>query len=174
MSREPLVLLLNGPLGIGKSTLGELLGEAIERSVTLDGDVLAALNPPPADEVGSLHETLALLVGHHLSQGYDCFIINHYWSTPGEIADLERRLRTIAPATRLCCYRLTVPREENLRRITRRQSIRAIDETEFETRHFEQEYAVFDRAAGAELGIPFDATDPPEALTERMLDLVQP
>ena len=174
MSREPLVLLLNGPLGIGKSTLGELLGEAIDRSVTLDGDALAALNPPPADEAASVHETFALLVAHHLARGYDRFIINHYWSAPAEIADLEQRLRMIAPAMRLCCYRLTLPREENLRRIAQRQSTRAIDETEFEARHFEVEYALLNRAAGTDLGIPFDATDPPETLTARMLELIQP
>ena len=66
---DPLVVLLNGPLGIGKSTLGEVLGEALDRSVTLDGDALAALNPPPADEAASLHSTIVLLVGHHLASG---------------------------------------------------------------------------------------------------------
>jgi cytidylate kinase len=33
---QAMVILLNGPLGIGKSTLGEALGEAIDASVTLD------------------------------------------------------------------------------------------------------------------------------------------
>jgi hypothetical protein len=172
MLREPLVLLLNGPLGIGKSTLGELLGESIERSVTLDGDALAALNPPPDDEVDSLHATLALLVAHHFSRDYDRFIINHYWSSPAQIADLERRLRAGLPAMRFCCYRLTLSRQENLQRIAGRQSSRAIDEAEFEAGHFEEEYALLNSAAGADLGLPFDVGDRPERLVTRLLALL--
>lgn len=78
MSGHPLAILLNGPLGIGKSTLGEVLGEAVERSVTIDGDQLLALNPSPNDENSALHQVVALLVEHHLSRGYDRFILNHY------------------------------------------------------------------------------------------------
>src|SRR5687768_1120337 len=106
MSREVLVVLLNGPLGVGKSTLGEVLGEAIERSVTFDGDWLVACNPPPADETSYLHETLALLVGRHLAHGYSRFVINHFWSAPAQIADLRDRLAAVAPNLRLHCFRL--------------------------------------------------------------------
>lgn len=41
-----MIIVLNGPLGIGKSTLAEALTESIEQSVMLDGDRLAATNPP--------------------------------------------------------------------------------------------------------------------------------
>lgn len=170
--RDPLVVLLNGPLGVGKSTLAEALGEAVERSVMLDGDRLAALNPPPPDEVASLHATLGLLVAHNLARGYDRFIINHYWSSAAQIADLESRLRVIAPTARFCCYRLTLSREENLRRIALRQAARAIDEAEFEARHFSEEFALFSTTEGEELGTPFDVSDPPDTLTRRMLMLL--
>ena len=169
---DPLVVLLNGPLGIGKSTLGEVLGEALDRSVTLDGDSLAALNPPPADEAASLHGTLALLVRHHLASGYDRFVINHYWSSAGEIADLEARLRAVAPAVRVRCFRLTLPRGENLQRIARRQSVRAIDEADFEAEHFAEEYAILSMAEGDALGIPFDVSEPPDMLAARLLTLL--
>ena len=169
---DPLVVLLNGPLGIGKSTLGEVLGEAMDRSVTLDGDSLAALNPPPADEVASLHAALALLVGHHLAGGYHRFVINHYWSSAAEISDLEERLRAAAPGVRVRCFRLTLSREANLERIARRQSIRAIDEADFEAEHFAEEYALLSAADGHALGIPFDVSDPPEVLAARLLDLL--
>ena len=169
---DPLVVLLNGPLGIGKSTLGEVLGEALDRSVTLDGDALAALNPPPADEAASLHATLALIVGHHLASGYDRFVINHYWSSAGEITDLEARLRSVAPAVRVRCFRLTLPWEENLQRIARRQGARAIDEADFEAKHFAEEYAILSAAEGDALGIPFDTSDPPDMLAERLLALL--
>jgi len=169
---DPLVVLLNGPLGIGKSTLGEVLGEALDRSVTLDGDSLAALNPPPADEAARLHETLALLVRHHLSGGYDRFVINHYWSSAEQIADFDSRLRAVAPGVRVRCFRLTLPREANLQRIAQRQSVRAIDEVDFEAEHFAEEHALLSAAEGDELGEAFDVTDPPEMLAARLMALL--
>lgn len=172
MPNETLIVLLNGPLGVGKSTLGELLGETMDRSVTLDGDRLSALNPPPADELASLHATLALLVAHHLSQGYSRFIVNHFWQTAEEIGDLFDRIRAVAPNVRMECFRLTLDEAENRRRILSRRHARAIDEAEFEDRQFAQEFALFSRAEGNELGIPFDASDPPGILVERMLGLL--
>ena len=168
---QPLVILLNGPLGIGKSTLGEALGEAIDASVTLDGDRLAALNPPPADELAALHGTIALLFEHQLGRGYRRFIVNHYWAHASEIADLESRLRQVAPDVALRCFLLTLPKDENLRRIARRQAARAIDEAEFEARHFAEEFAHLSSASG-ELGEPFDVSDPPELLVPRLLGIL--
>ena len=168
---RPLVILLNGPLGIGKSTLGEVLGEALDRSVTLDGDQLVALNPPPQDEQDAMHETVALLVRLHLSRGYDRFIINHYWPSAGQIADLGARLQAIDPKFEVHCFRLTLPEEENLRRIALRQKVRAIDETEFEAETFAEEHALLS-AAGDELGIPFDVADPPDALAARLIEMI--
>ena len=167
-ARTLLAILLNGPLGIGKSTLGEVLGEAIDRCVTLDGDRLSALNPPPADELGALHQTLALLVGHHLSRGYDRFVINHYWSSETQMADLDSRLRAVAPGIELRWFRLTLPRLDNLRRIALRQSARAIDEAAFEAANFETEFAHLS-TAGDELGEPFDVSAAPALLAERIL-----
>lgn len=165
----PLAILLNGPLGVGKSTLGEVLGEAVERSVTLDGDRLVALNPPPDDEPGTLREAVALLVRHHLARGYDRFILNHYWSSTGQLADLEARLQSIDPRFRVHCFRLTLPKEENLQRIAQRQKVRAIDEIEFEAEHFAEEHALL-ASAGCELGIPFDVSEPPDLLAAKLIE----
>ncbi|RAK52684.1 hypothetical protein DJ018_10830 [Phenylobacterium deserti] len=172
MSRDVLIVLLNGPLGVGKSTLGEVLGEAIEGSVTLDGDWLTACNPPPADETSYLHETIALLVKHHLANGYSCFVINHYWSTPAQIADLAERLHAFTSNLLFHCFRLTLPVEENLRRIGIRRASRAVDEAEFEDQHFREEAALFARADGVELGVPFDASAPPDVLCHRLLAML--
>ena len=77
-----------------------------------------------------LHETIALLFGHHLRGGYDRFVINHYWSSAEQIADLDARLRGVAPTVIVRCFRLTLPMEDNLDRIARRQTVRAIDEAD--------------------------------------------
>jgi hypothetical protein len=172
MSPNPLAILINGPLGIGKSTLGEALGEAIDNCVTLDGDSLAALNPPPENETESLHQTIALLVGHHFRRGYTRFVINHYWSSPSEIASLEALLEKAAPGIEVMCFRLTLPVDENLRRIAARQSVRAIDETDQEATTFAEEHALLNAAEGSNLGQPFDVSDPPEVLVSRLLGIL--
>ena len=170
--RAPLAVLLNGSLGVGKSTLAEALGEAIERSVTLDGDQLSALNPPPADEVRALHETIGLLIGHHLARGYDRFVIPHYWSSADELAALGGRLRAIREDFEVRAFLLTLPRDANLRRIAARRSTRAIDETEFEAQTFAGEFDALSAARGLEFGEPFHVSDRPEVLVARMLRLL--
>jgi adenylate kinase family enzyme len=58
-----MIIVLNGPLGIGKSTFAEALTESIESSVMLDGDRLVAVNPPPASE-SSTHRTAPASTGN--------------------------------------------------------------------------------------------------------------
>lgn len=161
-----MIIVLNGPLGIGKSTLAEALCESIDRCVMLDGDHLVAANPPPADEMAYLHATIALLVEHHRRSGYRHFVINHIWRTFAELDDLCRELLDIDSDIR--CFLLTLPLDENLRRIRRRQSARALDEEEFERRTVEAEReALFER--GEPVGEPFDVSDPPADLVRSLL-----
>jgi len=163
------IVVLNGPLGIGKTTLAEALAERIGGCVMLDGDHLVAANPPPADEVEHLHSTIALLVAHHRSFGYRHFVINHLWRTPEDLADLRHRLLEVDAGADIRCFLLTLPADENLRRIERRQSVRALDEWEFEQRTVADERdALYERAA-EDLGEPFDVSAPPAELVVEML-----
>ena len=163
-----IVIVLNGPLGIGKSTLAEALGESLDACVMLDGDHVVAANPPPADEVAYLHETLALLFAHHRLHGYRRFVINHIWRTAGELEDLRSRLRGVDPAVDVRVFLLTLPLEENLRRIERRQSARALDEIDFERETVADERAALSDSAVA-LGEPFDVSAAPEELVVTLL-----
>ena len=164
-----MIIVLNGPLGIGKSTLAELLAESIAQCVMLDGDHLIAANPPPADPIGYLHATVALLVAHHRGAGYRHFVVDHLWRTPAGLDDLHRRMRDVDPDADVRCFLLTLPLDENLRRIRRRQGARALDEQAFELRTVEEERAsLFDPAAG-DLGEPFDVSAPPAALVAALL-----
>jgi hypothetical protein len=166
-----MIVLLNGPLGIGKSTLGEALAESIDGSVFLNGDALLAVNPAPPDESAFLHATIALLVAHHGRHGYRHFIIDHFWSEPAGLADLQGRLREVEPEAQFVCFLLTLPLGENLRRIERRQAARALDERDFERQTVEEERAALARHAQG-LGEPFDVSAPPvelvAALRERL------
>jgi shikimate kinase len=164
-----MIIVLNGPLGIGKSALAESLAESIDGCVMLDGDHLVAANPPPADEVEYLHSTVALLVAHHRRFGYRHFVIDHLWRTPAELDDLRRRLLEVDPGAEIRCFLLTLPLDENLRRIERRQGARALDEQEFELQTvLEEREALFKRGAG-DLGTPFDVSAPPADLVAMLL-----
>ena len=104
-----MIIVLNGPLGIGKSTLAEALAESIAQCVMLDGDHLVAANPPQADEREYLHTTIALLVEHHRRFGYRHFVIDYIWRTPQELADLRRRLLDVDRGADIRCFLLTLP-----------------------------------------------------------------
>lgn len=127
-----MVIVLNGPLGIGKSTLAEALCERIDHCVMLDADHVVATNPAHPDALGHLHATLAPLVEHHRRFGYRHFVIDHLWQTPAELTDLRRSLRAVDGAGDIRCFLLTLPLADNIARIRRRQIARALDEEEFE------------------------------------------
>jgi thymidylate kinase len=162
-------LVLNGPLGIGKSTLAEALAESIHQCVMLDGDQLIAVNPPPADEIEYLHSTVALLVAHHRRFGYHHFVINHLWRSSAELDDLRHRLLAADPDADIRCFLLTLPLDENLRRIQRRRGARALDEQEFELRTVADEREVLFKSGAGGLGEPFDVSAPPEELVATLL-----
>lgn len=164
-----MIILLNGPLGIGKSTLAEALTESLDHCVMLDGDSLAAINPPPPDETEHLHSTMALLVAHHRHFGYRHFVIDYLWRTPEELGDLRRRLFADDGDADIRCFLLTLSLEENLRRIERRQSTRVTDEREFELRTVaEEREALYGRSVG-DLGEEFDVSAPPAELVATIL-----
>jgi hypothetical protein len=66
-------------------------------------------------------------------------------------------------------FLLTLPLEENLRRIVRRQTARAIDEREFEHLILAEERRALEEPG---LGIPFDVSAPPTELVVRLVALV--
>jgi len=162
-------ILLNGPLGIGKSTLAEALTESIDQCVMLDGDHLAELNPPPPDEIEYLHSTITAVVAHHQRFGYRHFVIDHLWRTSAELEDLRHRLLAVDPSADIHCFLLTLSLDENLRRIQRRQKARVHDEQELELRIVAEEREVLSESRSDSMGEPFDVSALPEELVARML-----
>ena len=160
-----MIIVLNGPLGIGKTTLAEALTESIDACAMLSGDHLVAVNPPSKTEIEHLHSTIELLVLHHRRFGYRSFVIEHVWRTELELTDLKRRLDD----PEFHCFQLTLPVEENLRRVERRQAARAIDEREFEHLTMAQERRALEEPG---LGTQFDVSGPPAELVLRLLGLV--
>ncbi|RUO35088.1 Gar/GrdA family gentamicin resistance ATP-binding protein [Aliidiomarina soli] len=162
-----MIILLNGPLGIGKTTLADALMESIDQCVMLDGDSLVAANPEPTDGLEHLHSTLSLLVPHYRKLGYQHFVIAHIWTSQEQIDDLRRRLASYDADFR--CFLLTLPTEENLKRINRRASGRAVDEIDFELHTVAEEREMLKRGTGVDLGEPFDVSASPLVLVNAML-----
>lgn len=108
-----MIIVLNGPLGIGKSTLAEALTESIDSCAMISGDSLLAVNPPPANELEYLHATIEVLVNHHRRSGYRHFVIEHVWRSPRELADLHCRLAAIDATADIRSFLLTLPVDEN-------------------------------------------------------------
>ena len=162
-----MIVVLNGPLGVGKSTLAEALAESIDQCVMLDGDHLVAANPPAADELDHLHSTIELLVKHHRGFGYRHFVVNHGWRSGAAVADLRRRLTRLDADVRV--FLLTLASDENLRRIERRQHARALDERECELRTVAEEREAMTNPAAGDLGEPFDVSAPPSELVIAIL-----
>jgi hypothetical protein len=164
-----MIIVLNGPLGIGKSTLAEALSESMKHCAMLDGDLLVAVNPPPPDEVEHLHSTIALLVEHHRGFGYHHFVINHLWTSASDLDDLRRRLTEVDGDADIHCFLLTLPEGENLRRIQNRARARAIDDLHFELRMVEKERKALQGSCGEGLGEPFDVSGQTLELVDMML-----
>jgi hypothetical protein len=108
-----------------------------------------------------------LLVAYYQRLGYRHFVINHAWRTATDLADLRRRVGAIEADAVVRCFLLTLPADENLRRIERRQHARAIDEREFELRTFAEERQALNK--GSDLGEAFDVSAPPAELVAMML-----
>ncbi|MFN8666903.1 MAG: Gar/GrdA family gentamicin resistance ATP-binding protein [Gemmatimonadaceae bacterium] len=157
-----MIILLNGPLGVGKSTLAEVLMESIDGCVMLDGDSIVAVNPPPADEPRYLNATLTLLVAHHQRAGYRHFVIDHLWTSPHALDALRAQLAAVAPGQPIHAFLLTLSLEDNLRRIRARQAARAIDEREFEWQTVMAERALLE--GRSDVGEPLEVTAAPEVV----------
>lgn len=159
-----MIIVVNGPLGIGKSTLSEALLERIERCAMLDGDAMVAVNPAPQDPVGHFHEGLLLLLEHHRRHGYRNFVINHLWETAAHLDTLCRALAR--DDEKVFRFRLTLDPMANLARIGRRAQARELDELAHDCREYWREYSVLDAATGNALGEPLAADAAPWALAD--------
>lgn len=167
-----MIIVLNGPPSIGKSTLAEALTERIANCAMLEGDHVIALNPPPDAEISYLNATVPLLYAHHRTHGYRHVVIDHIWRTPAELTDLRRRLHEVDEHVDIRCFLLTLPVAENARRIERRQQARALDEREFERQTVAEERRALQALADDRDWTPFDVSAAPDVLVDAMLRLL--
>lgn len=99
-----MIVIINGPCGIGKTTVAWELNSRFERSVMLDGDFIGAVHPfeiYDEERIAYLYRTLRHLIQFHVEEGgYQDIVINYVFETPESLAELCALLEGLAGEVR--------------------------------------------------------------------------
>jgi nucleoside-triphosphatase THEP1 len=80
-----MIIIINGPLGVGKTEVSGKLIEYFDKAVMLDGDYLGAVRPfdlHDPQRVEYLYQTIAHNVEWHVTHGYHNFVVNYVFEKP--------------------------------------------------------------------------------------------
>lgn len=128
-----MIVIINGSLGVGKTSVAKQLHRKFDRSVNLDGDTIGDVRPFEiynAACIDHLYRTMELLIGFHQKNGYSNFVINYVFESADSLQDLIRLLRPLDPVIHV--YWLTCDEQEQAKRIRGRKR----DKLEWELSRF--------------------------------------
>lgn len=117
-----MIIIINGSLGVGKTSVAEQLLWKFDKAVHLDGDAIGDVHPfeiYDPTRIDNLYRALELLVGFHRRNGYHNVVINYVFESPDSLRDLLDLLRPLDPDIHV--YWLTCETGEQARRIQARQ-----------------------------------------------------
>ncbi len=152
-----MIIIINGSLGVGKSSVADELHWKFDRSIHLDGDCIGDVHPFEIYDdarIDHLYRTLELLVGFHQKNGYANFVINYVFESPDSLQDLLALLRPLDSS--IHTYWLTCDGQEQARRIR----LRRRNELDWELNRFVELQQIQRKAAQhGFIGIEVDTTD---------------
>lgn len=157
-----MIIIINGPLGVGKTETSWKLLEKFDRAVMLDGDYLGAVRPFRIDDperVDYLHRTIHHLAAFHYANGYRNLVINYVFEEPESLADLRRRLAALDD--RIYAFRLAADPQEISERVRLRAQGLGLSDEElaWELKRGPELLAIQERAARrGDLGFAVDTT----------------
>ena len=157
-----MIIIINGPLGIGKTELSWKLVEHFERAVMLDGDYIGAVVPfeiYDPERIEYLYQTLRHLVAWHTAHGYHDFVINYVFEEPESLARLRQLLSE--SSDEIYAFRLTCAEDAADQRIRRRGLALGKEgaELDWELQRFRELSEIQDAAAQrGDLGFVIDNT----------------
>ncbi len=151
-----MIVIINGPLGVGKTEVSWHLIEHFDRGVMLDGDHIGAVHPFELYDprrIAYLYQTIRHLVAFHVEHGYHNFVINYVFETPESLAHLRHLLADLDDE--IYAFRLTCTEAEMERRIRARGG----DRLEWELARF-RELSEIQQAGAArgDMGYVVDTT----------------
>jgi len=151
-----MIVMINGPLGIGKTSTSWELARRFPRAVMLDADYVAEFHPFDYyndEHLAYAHATLRVLTAHHLSHGFQHFVINWVFETPLQLDRLRRLLADLGLP--IYAFRLVCAPEEIERRVRRRN----LPDLDYELRRARELVDILDHAARTgDLGTPLNTT----------------
>lgn len=157
-----MIILINGPLGVGKTDLSWALLEFFESGVMLDGDFIGAVHPfriYDAKRIEYLYQTLHLLVAHHRAHGYLNFVINYVFEDAQSLSRLRSLLAELDDV--IYAFRLLCDSQEAERRIRLRGQSAGLDAERLSWEISRgRELAAIQQAAAlqGDLGYPIDTS----------------
>ena len=158
-----MIVIINGPLGVGKTAVSWELVGFFECAVMLDGDYIGAVHPFEIyDEarIEYLYQTLYHLVAYHIEQGgYDNFVVNYVFETSESLARLRRMLSELDQVT--YAFRLICDEEEMERRVRERARSLSTEpgQLDWELGRFRELAAIQDEAAqDGDMGAAIDTS----------------
>jgi broad-specificity NMP kinase len=168
-----MIVIINGPLGVGKTETSWQLLYRFGRAVMLDMDHIAAFHP--FDFYNQVHldyayATAGMLIEHHVRHGFSRFVLNWVIESAEQMARLRTALSVAGLPIR--AFRLRCDPDE----ISRRVRARNRPELEWELNRSRQLVAILEEAAHAgDIGTPVDTTSlTPEQAAARIADLLPP
>src|SRR6476646_2288344 len=139
-----MIININGPLGIGKTQTSWALVRHFPRAVMLDADYVAEFHPFDYyndEHLAYAQATLRVLVAHHISHGFQYFVINWIFETPFQLDRLRRRLADLGLP--IYAFRLICAPEVIERRVRRRN----LPDLEYELQRSRELIDILNRAA---------------------------
>jgi len=153
-----MIVIVNGPLGVGKTDVAWKLIEKFDRAIMLDGDYLGAVHPfeiHDPQRVAYLYDTIYHVARVHAEHGYRNLVVNYVFEKPESLAQLRCALNDIEAVT--YAFRLTCSAEEIDRRIRSRSS--DPDRLAWESKRFRELQVIQDtNARRGDLGFVIDTT----------------
>lgn len=156
-----MIVIINGPCGIGKTSVAWELNTRFDRAVMLDGDYIGAVHPFEIyDDARSeyLYRTIRHLVAYHIEHGgYHDFVVNYVFETPESLAELRGMLLDLDDET--YAFRL-VASDEAIEARIRKRELESDADLRWHLKRYKELIAIQTQAAArGDMGFVIDTTD---------------